>query len=206
LRGQNLLNWRLPYITRNLLRHKCLKWVHIIHLSIYNTSYGWKKVRSRSVNLIIDHYKLGITLNYICASDVPHIVGKFLTMLQLWLDFTLIKGLHKKSWASKVARVLILRILKLPILESRENWHLGLVPMDNHKEYYKGEGGWLPPSLGYGESCKFVYAHGLFVHQKCYNYALTNFLFCLWRLIQICGPLVTRSSPHPGVLACPFYP
>jgi len=28
---------------KKLLRLKCLKWVHMIHLSTYNTSYGWKK-------------------------------------------------------------------------------------------------------------------------------------------------------------------
>jgi hypothetical protein len=30
------------------------------------------------------------------------------------------------------------------------------------------------PSSGHEESCESVFAHGLFVHQKCSNYALTN--------------------------------
>jgi hypothetical protein len=38
-----------------------------------------KKVRSQSVNLTFDYQKSGIALNYVCASDVPYIVGKFLT-------------------------------------------------------------------------------------------------------------------------------
>jgi hypothetical protein len=41
-RGQNSLNWKLPYIIKNLLR-QCLKWVHMIQLSIYSISYGQKK-------------------------------------------------------------------------------------------------------------------------------------------------------------------
>jgi hypothetical protein len=31
-RGQNPLNWRLPYITRKLLKFRCLKWACMIHL------------------------------------------------------------------------------------------------------------------------------------------------------------------------------
>jgi hypothetical protein len=41
-KGQKSLDWELPYIEK-LLRCKCLKWAHIIHLNTYNTSYGWKK-------------------------------------------------------------------------------------------------------------------------------------------------------------------
>jgi hypothetical protein len=33
------------------------------------------------------------------------------------------------------------------------------------------------PNLGNGEFCESVYASGLFVHQKCLNYALINLLF-----------------------------
>jgi hypothetical protein len=39
------------------------------------------------------------------------------------------------------------------------------------------------------------------VHQKCSNYTLTNLLFGLCRSMWIIDMLVTRLSPHPGVLA-----
>ncbi len=55
LKGKNSLDWGLPYIIRKLLRHGCLKWFCIIHLNTYNTSYGRKKGRKLSVNLIPDH-------------------------------------------------------------------------------------------------------------------------------------------------------
>jgi hypothetical protein len=51
----------------------------------------------------------------------------------------------------------------------------------NHREYYKEEGGGFLPSLGRDDSYESVYASGLFVHQKCSNYALTNLLFGLCR-------------------------
>jgi hypothetical protein len=42
-KGQNSLDWEVIYTIEKLLRSKCLKLVHMIHLSIYNTSYGQKK-------------------------------------------------------------------------------------------------------------------------------------------------------------------
>jgi len=43
LRGRNSLNWKLPNIIGKFFRCKFLKWVRIIHLNIYDTSYDWKK-------------------------------------------------------------------------------------------------------------------------------------------------------------------
>ncbi len=68
--------------------------------------------------------------------------------------------------------------------------------MAKHREYYKGKRWWVPPSLGYGESCEFVFAYGSFVHQKCSHYALTNLLFGLCRFVWIIEPLVALPSPN----------
>jgi hypothetical protein len=43
-----------------------------------------------------------------------------------------------------MARVPISKIMKLPIWEFQKKRHLGVTPMANHKEYYKGEGGGFP--------------------------------------------------------------
>jgi hypothetical protein len=43
----------------------------------------------------------------------------------------------------------------------------------------------------------------LWVHQKCFNCALTNLLFGFCRSVWIIGPLIIRPSPHPEALACP---
>jgi hypothetical protein len=42
-RGQNPLDWRVPYINEKFLECKCLKWVRMTHLDIWNISYGQKK-------------------------------------------------------------------------------------------------------------------------------------------------------------------
>jgi hypothetical protein len=42
-KGQNSLDWRIPYTIEKILKFKCLKWARITHLHIWNTSYGQKK-------------------------------------------------------------------------------------------------------------------------------------------------------------------
>ncbi len=44
-RGQNPLDWKVPYIIGKLLERRCLKWARVTHLDIWNTSYGQKKGR-----------------------------------------------------------------------------------------------------------------------------------------------------------------
>ncbi len=39
-RGQNPMDWKLFYTIGKLLELKCLKWDRMIHLDIWNTSYG----------------------------------------------------------------------------------------------------------------------------------------------------------------------
>jgi len=46
----------------------------------------------------------------------------------------------------------------------------------------------------------------LIQHQKCFNYALSNLLFGSCRFVWVIDLLVTRPSPHLGVLICPSTP
>jgi hypothetical protein len=45
LRGQNSMACNVIYLIEKLLERKCLKWVFIAHLNIWNTSYGQKEGR-----------------------------------------------------------------------------------------------------------------------------------------------------------------
>jgi hypothetical protein len=58
------------------------------------------------------------------------------------LDLIVIKGLHAKLWAPKVAGVSIMGISGLPNPEKK--CHLDVAPMQRHKEYYKEVGGASP--------------------------------------------------------------
>ncbi len=74
-------------------------------------------------------------------------------------------------------------------------WHLGAGPWPGTKKLWGGRW-WLSPSSKRDESCESVFARGSFMHQKCFNYALTN-LFNLCRSVWIINLVVTRPSPHP---------
>jgi len=56
------------------------------------------------------------------------------------LNLISIGGLHKNLWASKIARIVISRILGLP----KTKRHLGVGHVAMHKKYYKGGGGGFP--------------------------------------------------------------
>jgi hypothetical protein len=117
--------------------------------------------------------------------------------------FTSIRGLHKKLWASKVTKVLILKISGLPIWESRVKMTFGCRPTWPGIENTIRGKVVVSPNPSRGESCEFVFARGLSVHQMCSNYALTNLLFGLCRFMWIIDLLIAHPSPHPEALARP---
>jgi len=51
-----------------------------------------------------------------------------------------------------------------------------------------------------------MFAHGSFVHQKCFNYTFTNLLFGLYRFVWIIDLLVTFLSLYSKVLTHPSTP
>jgi hypothetical protein len=126
------------------------------------------------------------------------------------LYLTSIQGLNTKLWASKVMKMSILKISRLPL----GNWELGvskqndiwvLLPWPNTKNTIKGKV--VPsPSSGYGESWKYVFTYGSSVHQKCSNYALTNLLFGLCKSVWVIDLLIIYPSPHPEIPARPSTP
>ncbi len=141
LKGQNSLDWKLPYTIGNLLRFKCLKWACMIHLSIYNTSYGWKKGRESKCQFDSRSIKVRNRLELrACKWRATYNWKSFDESYNFVFKLTLIGGLHKKLWVSKVTGVLISRISRLSTWESWEKWHLGVAPMANKKEYYEREG------------------------------------------------------------------
>ncbi len=134
-KNQNSLDWKISYTIRKILRFRCLKWACMIHLNIYNINYSRKKGRESKCQFdsrplkVKNHPKL-----HAWRWSVTYCWNFFNEGYKFALNFTSIRGLHNKLWASKIARVLILKILKFPICKSREKWHLGVAPMVNHKK------------------------------------------------------------------------
>ncbi len=142
LRGQNSFDWRNLFNIGKFLKRKCLKWTWMIHLSTYNRSYGQKKVREskcqfNSWPLKVDNHSELHACRWCTTCHWKALDESY----NFFLDLISIRSIHKKLWASKVAKV---PISKLSIWESWGKWHLGAVLMVNHREYYKREGGGFP--------------------------------------------------------------
>jgi hypothetical protein len=106
-RGQNSLDWRVFYIIRNLSRR------------IYNTSYGQEKGWESKCQFDFRSLKVKNRLDLlICRWRATYLWKAFNKGYSFFLKFTLIKGLHKKLWASKMVKVLILGISRLMAWES----------------------------------------------------------------------------------------
>jgi len=144
-RGQNPLDWEVPYIIEKFLELKCLKWVCMTHLDISNTSYGQKK--SQDSNWQLDSRPLKVKNRpdfLVCRWHTTYRWKALKECYNFSLDLILIKGLHTKLWAPKVTEVPILGISRLPLGSPGTKWHLGVSPVARHKIYYKGEGGGFP--------------------------------------------------------------
>jgi hypothetical protein len=110
------------------------------------------------------------------------------------LDLTSIKGLHTKLWASKVARIPILRFFGLSFWGPGTKWHLGASLVVRHRKYYKGKMVASPKSRSWWVLWVRVCLWWPKVFQLC---TLTNLLFDLCRSMWVIDMLVNLPSPHP---------
>jgi len=124
-RGQNPLVWKVLYIIRKMLKRRCLKWVHITHLDIWNTSYGQKKSRESNWQFDSRPLKVGNRPNFCGCRWRATYRWKALDEDQNFdSDLILIGGLHTKLWRSKVTRIPTLAISRLPLGSLRTKSHL----------------------------------------------------------------------------------
>jgi hypothetical protein len=178
-RGHNPSVWKFLYIIEKLLKRWCLKWARIVHLDIWNTSYGQKKgqesnwqfdfrplkVRNRPNFLVCKHYE---TYHWKALNEGYNFVSN---LIVIW-------GLHAMLWAPKVVWVPAKGISGLPLGSPETKNHLDVALVERCRVYYKGEGGGFPKS-GLWWILWVRAARGSFLHQKCSNYALTTLCwFC----------------------------
>ncbi len=124
------------------MERKCLKWALMTHLNSLNTSYGQMKGQESNWQFDSQPLKVRSHSNFLACRWRETYRWKALDKgYNFSLDFISMEGLHTKLWAPKVARIPIVRILKLPFGSLGTKWHFGVSPMARHKVYYKGEGG-----------------------------------------------------------------
>jgi len=127
LKGWNSLDWKLPHTIEKLLKLRCLKWACMIHLSIYNTSYGQNKGQESKCQFDFKPLKVkNLPKLHVCRWCATYHWKSPNEGHNFALDLALIRGLYKKLWASKVAGVPILGILGVLAWESWKKWHLGV--------------------------------------------------------------------------------
>jgi hypothetical protein len=86
----------------------------MIHLNVYNISYGQKKGRKSKCQFDSSPLKVRNRLELCACKACATYCWKDLDKgYNFALDLVSIKGLHKKLWASKMAGVPILEILGL---------------------------------------------------------------------------------------------
>jgi hypothetical protein len=109
------------YIIENLLEYKYLKWARIVHLDVWNTSYGQKKGRESNYQFDSGPGKVGNWPDLLSCRQRATYYWKALDKgYNFALNRTSIRGLLTKLWGSKVAGVLAGAISRLPLGKSRE--------------------------------------------------------------------------------------
>jgi hypothetical protein len=159
-KGQNPIARRVFHTIGKLLKPRCLRWAHMTHLDIWNTSYSQKKGRESNCEsnwqFDIQPLKVRNWFDFLdCRWRATYHWKALDEGYNFVSDLILIKSLHTKLWGPKVARILSLKILGLPFGNPKTKCHLDVNLVERHKVYYKGGKWWLPPSLGRGESCEF---------------------------------------------------
>ncbi len=119
LRGQNSLYWRLLNAIEFFLKRRCLKWVCMIHLNTYSTSYSWEKGWESKCQF--DSWPLKIRNHLelrVCKCCNTYHWKALEKGYNFALDIASIEGLHKKLCGSKKVVLSNSRILGLPTWES----------------------------------------------------------------------------------------
>jgi hypothetical protein len=115
------------------------------HLDISNKSYGQKKGQKSNRQFDSRPLKIKNHLDFVVCRW--HATNRWKNLdkgYNLALDIILIKGVHAKLWAPKVAGVLIVRISGLPLGNLETKCQLDAGPMAMDRVYYKGESDGFP--------------------------------------------------------------
>jgi hypothetical protein len=146
--GSKPIGLIILYIIGMILKFKCIKWVRMTHLDIWNTSYGQKK--GQESNWQFDSQPIKV-------KNQPDFLTYRWRTTYHWKDLKegynfasnliTVGGIHAKLCAPKVVEIPIVGNLRLPFGSPGTNCHLDVGLVERHKKYYKGEGGGFPQVL-----------------------------------------------------------
>jgi len=156
-RRQNSMAHGVLYIIGKLLKRRCLKWALIVHLDIWNTSYGQKKGRESNCQFDSRPQKVGNRPDLLsCRGRATYRWKALDESYNFTSDCIAIRGLLAKLWGSKVAGVPFGAISGLPLGSPGKNSHLDVASVASYRVYYKGEGGGFPQVRAVVRACVSV--------------------------------------------------
>jgi hypothetical protein len=85
-RGQNSISCGILYIIGNILECRCLKWARIVHLDIWNISYGQKKGQELNCQFDSRSQKVRNLPNLLVCRGRATYLGKLQLCFRLHLD------------------------------------------------------------------------------------------------------------------------
>ncbi len=130
-RGQNSMDCDVLYIIRKLLKRRCLKWAHIAHLNIWNTSYGQKKGQESNCQFDSRPQKVRNRPDLLsCRGRATYRWKALDENYNFALDRIVIRGLLAKLWGSKVVGVPFGAISGLPFGSPEKNSHLDVASVE----------------------------------------------------------------------------
>jgi hypothetical protein len=133
------------YIIGKPLKHRCLKLAYIVHLDIWNTSYGQKTGRESNCQFDSQQKKSRIDPIYLAADDVRHTVGKLSTRATtLFQTAPRSKVCSQNYGAPKLWESWLARFWDSHSGVSGDKSHLDVGPVERCRVYYKGEGDGFP--------------------------------------------------------------
>jgi hypothetical protein len=171
------------------LKFRCLKWAHITHLDIWNTSYGQKKGQESKWQFDSGPLKVRNRSDFLAWRWRATYCWKVLNKgYNFALDLISIGGLRTKLWGSKVTRVPTLAISRLPSGNPETKSHLDVGLVERHRVHYKGEGGGFPQVWAVvnlvSPSCVWLIL-ALKVRQLCTNHLILILCRSVW-VINAC--------------------
>jgi len=144
-KGQNTSPWSVLYTVEKVLKCRCRKWPCMNHSDICSTSYGRKK--GQESNWQFDSWPLKVG-NWpdpvVCKWSATHHWKAPKESYKFALDLIPIKGLIQESWAPKVPGVQTETVSRLLLRSLGTKSHSDAGAVEQHKEYYMGEGGGFP--------------------------------------------------------------
>jgi hypothetical protein len=176
-RGQNTLHWGVFYIVGKVLKCRCPKWPCMSHLNICNISYGRKKGQESNWQFDSQPLKVGNRPDSsVCKWSATHRWKALEEGYKFALDLIPIKSWNEKLWTPKVPGVQTGTVLGFHFGSLGKKMPFRCKCGGEMQRILYGGRWWLPSNPSCVESSESKVARGVFQHQKCSKWVLTDVL------------------------------